>query len=67
MIMLRICGFECNNKLSAQWLMNNQGDSQEETGDGDQMNLLLYLMADSIAAASNDEEMDEYVLEDWRE
>jgi hypothetical protein len=31
------------------------------------MNLLLYLMADSIAAASNDEEMDEYVLEDWRE
>jgi hypothetical protein len=31
------------------------------------MNLLLYLMADSRAATSNDEEMDEYVLEDWRE
>lgn len=31
------------------------------------MNLFLPMMTDSKAAASNDEEMDEYVLEDWRE
>ena len=46
-----------------------QGDSlgREETGDGDWTYLLSSLMADSRAAASNDEEMGEWVLEDWRE
>ena len=47
----------------------HQGDSlgREETGDGDWTYLLLPLMADSRAAASNDEEMRGCVLEDWRE
>ena len=47
----------------------HQGDSlgREETGDGDWTYLLLLLMYDSRAAASNDEEMEGCVLEDWRE
>ena len=47
----------------------HQGDSlgREETGDGDWTYLLLRLMADSRAVASNDEEMGECVLEDWME
>ena len=46
-----------------------QGDSlgRKETGDGDLRYQLLRLMYDSRAAASNDEEMEEWVLEDWRE
>ena len=48
---------------------NHQGDSlgRKETGDGDYTYLLLLLIYDSRAAASNDEEMGECVLVDWRE